>query len=496
MAGGIEEQERAAWRSLAESHGSGRAAWIVRQFTPITPPDKPSKPRPQDIVLTIASETPLTPRESAAATTFWKAMWLADGDAVKAAVALSAFENAPSDAPGVPIGAARAAEIAATYVPVGFSNPLPSGVTKAQLNVSVAFVVFPIVDTKQTAWSQAPKATILPDRFVFIGYEQENDPNPVIAVGNHIPSPLLTGPDPAAAEPDQIRHDANGNVIVPDELLWLSRFDQAVEVGMGFRINLTPTQASRGFKRVLVVGLRLNADEKQAQGDLETLFRHHAFSRTGLALLPQGTPTNNTEATNSGSGRLDDPDEAFDDLKSPLFTSQTDWLEKRDGQWVAEMLGVDADVFELAHQAGATDQRAARAMHAALWPATLGYWMESMMAPVFPADAVVRTREFFSRFVIAGGICPAIRIGSQPYGILPATPCRAWRGSTRAATIGCFRSFDACIPCCAPSMQTSAACCLASRSSGSNPAMRAHGSSTSSDCIQGRSSGRNATPRA
>src|SRR5207342_729980 len=132
-----------------------------------------------------------------------------------------------------------------------------------------------------------------------------------VALGNHIPSPLLIGPDPAAAEPDQIRHDANGNVIVPDELLWLSQFDRAVEVGMGFRINLTPTQASRGFKRVLVVGLRLTADEKQAKGDLETLLRHHAFSRTGLALVPQGTPTNNTEATNSGAGRLDDPDEAF-----------------------------------------------------------------------------------------------------------------------------------------------------------------------------------------
>ena len=421
MAGGIEEQERAAWRGLAESHGSGRAAWIVTQFTPITPPDKPSKPRPQDIVLTIATETPLTAAEATAAGAFWKAMWLADGDTTKAAAAMSAFENASSGAPGVPIGAARATEIAATYVPGNFSNPLPSGTSKTQLNVSVAFVVFPLVDMKRSAWSQAPKATILPDRFVFVGYEHENDPNLVVVLGNHVPSPLLTGPDPAAAEPDQIRHDTNGNVTVPDELLWLSNFDRAVDVGMGFRINLTATQASRGFKRVLVVGLRLTSDEKEAKAELETLLRHHANSHTGLALVAQGTPTNNTEATNSGSGRLDDPDQSFDELKGPLFTSQTDWLEKRDGQWVAEMLGVDTAIFERAHNANATDQRAARAMHAALWPATLGYWMESMLSPVFPADVVVRTREFFSRFVIAGGICPAIRIGAQPYGILPAT---------------------------------------------------------------------------
>ena len=35
--------------------------------------------------------------------------------------------------------------------------------------MSVAFVVFPTVETKQAAWSKAPKAIILPDRFVFDG---------------------------------------------------------------------------------------------------------------------------------------------------------------------------------------------------------------------------------------------------------------------------------------------------------------------------------------
>ena len=35
-AGGIEEQERGAWRSLVNSHGSGRAAWIISQFKPLS----------------------------------------------------------------------------------------------------------------------------------------------------------------------------------------------------------------------------------------------------------------------------------------------------------------------------------------------------------------------------------------------------------------------------------------------------------------------------
>ena len=73
--------------------------------------------------------------------------------------------------------------------------------------------------------------------------------------------------------------------------------------------------------------------------ELETLFQHHAFTRTGFSVLPQGTPTNNTEAVGSGYGRADDPDESFNDRKAPLFTPAADWLDKKDGQWLGEYLG-------------------------------------------------------------------------------------------------------------------------------------------------------------
>jgi hypothetical protein len=412
-AGGIEDQERAAWRTLALSHGSGRATWIVQQFQPVNLPAKPTKPRPQDVILTIATETPLVPAEEAATVVFWRDSWLADGDAARVALVQATFESA--------VGAARAAEIAGQYVPANFLEALPEGVTKPDVNLSVAFVVFASVETKQSAWSQAPKATILPDRFVFLGYENAGDTTPVVEIGRPVPSPLLTGPDPTAPEAEQLKHDAAGNLVVPDELKWISDFDRAVEVGMGMRINLSPTQARLGFARVIVIGLRLNADEQAAKTELETLFHHHAFSRTGLAILPQGTPTSNTEAAGSGFDRLDNPDESFEDKKQPLFTPQSGWLDKRDGQWIAEYLGIDPALFQTVHAAGASDQLTARAMNTALWPATLGYWMESMMAPVFPREAIERTREFFNRYVIGGGACPAIRIGYQPYGILPAT---------------------------------------------------------------------------
>jgi len=414
QAGGVEAQERGAWAGLVSKHGSGRAAWIVQAFRPLHLAAAPAKADAHDVILAIPTQAALPAAEETAITAFWRALWLADDDAVAADAARATLDAA--------VGAARAAALVAAYVPANFDAPLASGVAREDVAVTAALVVLPSVTTRQAAWSTAPKATILPDRFVFIGYPTVNDPNPVVRVGSPVPSPLPVGPDPAAAQADQMQHDADGNLVVPPELMWLSDFDRAVEVGMGLRVDLTPEQAQHGFERVLVVGLRLAAEEGAAQQELETLMRHHAFSGSGIAVVPQGTPTNNTEAAGAGHGRLDDPDASFDDLRAPRFTAQSAWLDKQDGQWLAEYLGIDPALFVHTHGAGSTDQRCSRAMNTALWPATLGYWMETMMSPMFGADTIERTRDFFNRYVVGPGACPAIRIGAQPYGILPATP--------------------------------------------------------------------------
>jgi hypothetical protein len=413
QAGGIEAQERAAWRALVSSHGSGRASWLVEQYQPANVTPKPTKPRAEDIILTVPTDAALTAAEASAAATFWRAVWLADGDAAATGTARAALEAA--------VGAARANEIVTDYQPVNLGARPASGVAKTQLNVSVAFVVFSAADlqTKPQAWARPPKLTILPDRFVFIGYHG-SDP-PVIALGSPVPATLMVGPDPAADATSQLKHDAQGNLVIPDELLWLSNFERAERDGMALRVPLTAAQARHGFDRVLVLGLRVNADTRAAQHEFEALLSHHAHSRTGLSVVPQGTPTNNTEAAASGYGRQDDPDQSFDDRKTPRFVASPDWLDKRDGQWLAEYLGVDPSLFQHVHHADMTDQLAARAMNTALWPATLGYWMETMMAPVFTTDAIDRTRRFFTQYVLGAGAVPAIRIGSQPYGILPAT---------------------------------------------------------------------------
>jgi hypothetical protein len=410
-AGGIEDQQRGAWRGLVSAQGSGRARWIVSQYQPVNIGAAPTKARPQDVILTIATQTPMAGADLAAATTYWQAVWLADRAATGVSAARAALDAA--------VGKARSAEIVRDYQPENLDATLAPGFTKAQVNVSVAVVVFPAVDTKESAWTQAPRVTCLPERFVFIGYRGENPP--VVVVGAPVPPTLVIGPDPSALEADQLKHDADGNLVLPADLSWIADFDRAVANGMGFRIPLTDAQARDGFDRVLVLGVRLGADAQASQKELETLFQHHASSRKGLAMVPQGTATNNVEGAPAGLARLDDADESFDASGAPLFAADANWLDKRDGQWLAEYLGLAPGIFWRTHGADTTDQATARAMNEALWPATLGYWMETMMAPVFGRDAVDETRAFFNRYVVGAGSVPAFRIGTQPYGVLPAS---------------------------------------------------------------------------
>jgi hypothetical protein len=419
--GNFEDQHRGAWRGLVSSHGSGRAAWIVEHYQPVNLGQKPTKALPTDIILTIATETPLSAAEQTATATYWQAVWLANGDRNRENAARLALNNS--------LGTDRATEIIQNYQPRNLEETPKSPLKKTEVTVSVAFVVFPrseTVTTKQQSWSQAPKVNVLPDRFVLIGYV--NNEQVLLEIANPIPSPLIVGPDPSAPAQDQLRPDS-GDLVIGEDMKWMVDFDRAIEVGMGFKVDLNNDLATRGFDRLLVLGLRLSADAQESKTLLETLLQHHHNSRSGFSLIPQGTPTNNTEKKGAGFSRSDDADRSFDEIfkakqgvnRDALFTETSDPLLKRDGQWLAESLGIDSDVLKNVRHSDGTDQSEAKAMNTALWPATIGYMMDSMMTPVFNKSTIESTRDFFNHFVSGRGLIPAVRIGSQPYGILPTT---------------------------------------------------------------------------
>jgi hypothetical protein len=413
-AGHRRDEQLAAWRDLVASTGPGRAAWLVANHEAVNPDDEPRKTRARQVVLVIASEDPLPPTDRAPARTYWTAICLAGGD--RAAVAAADAELIAA------VGAERA-EVISAGRPVGLDDPAP----ELAEDVIVAFLHLPRsadIETRPASWTRPARARLLPDQFVLLAYGPGREP--VIAqTGAAVPDSLVVSPDPSLPPNDQLRVE-DGELRVPDDLRWMVDFDRALEQGMAFRVPLT-NQIRDGVDRLVVIGLRTLSTPQDARTELETLITHHLHGSTGLRVVPAGTPTNNTAEAPSGYERQDPAEESFAaifDRKHPNVPIDQ-WHRKTADRWLAELLGVDPRLFFRVPGADATDQREARAMNTALWPATWGYHLQTSLHPVFAGaagDAIVDgVRDFFIRYVSGCGAVPTIQVGRQPYGILPTT---------------------------------------------------------------------------
>lgn len=415
-AGGIESADRAAWRDLVTAHGSGRAAYLVETYQPVNVATPPVKAAATDEILVVATQTALGAAEASALAGYWTAYWQAGSDAAGRTAAKAGLDTA--------VGLARADQLIADYPPFNLADTPAAPATRISIAVSTEYVVFPADPvTKQSSWSQAPAVRSFPERFVVIGYQSGQAT--MQAIGEMVTLPLYTGPDPSAdvtTDPTSGIHPDGDDLFVPGQLRWMVDFDAALAAGMALSIPLTAQQAAAGFDRLLVLGVQLADSAAGGGAALQALLEHHRSGRAGFAVVPQGTPAHNTTGTATGYTRFDDPDASFDDRQNmPLFTTTGDPLAKQDGQWLAEALDLDPAWLATVHASGGREQSRARAMQRAMWPATLGYWMDKLMAPVFSDETIEAVRSFVSGYVRGRGALPAVRIGGQPYGVLPTT---------------------------------------------------------------------------
>ena len=208
------------------------------------------------------------------------------------------------------------------------------------------------------------------------------------------------------------------------ETKWLFDFEEAIDKGMGFKVDLSPEIYNQGFDRLFVLGVKLANDEAAAKEALEELIKHHHYGSSGFSILPQGSPTNNTEEGSSSFSEQEDSDTNYQRYFSdPPSEENSSLFDKRDGQWLSELLGLDASeaTLNLTENYFHTDQCEALAMNTALWNCTIGYFMESLLTPVFTDEQQQVVRSFFLGSVSGRGKIPAIRIADQPYGILPTS---------------------------------------------------------------------------
>ncbi|MEW6734623.1 MAG: TM1812 family CRISPR-associated protein [Acidobacteriota bacterium] len=352
-------------------------------------------------------ETELTDEELELGKTFWQQSWRAASDLERKKRAWGQLAER--------FGARRAAWIARTLQPL---NPLDQPNTPLAETATLAKMPqFPQVSHRAESWARAARTMVLPDRWVALGYRGKT--RVFTAWGRTIPDSLPVGPDPQLLT----QSPTNDEPIVDQGMRWMVDFEEAVRVGMGLRVPLQPIEATQGLDRLIVLGVKASLNAVESAKRLEQLFEAHRYT-DGLDFIQQGTPTNNTEDLPAGyTSREPDQEIIYNmELVKPIIPLS----DNSDGSLCAKALGIDLAILARTKHTDSTTQLDARNMNTALWSATWGYFLSQMMAETFsPADISYGRRHFID-YVRAAGPLPALRIGRQPYGILPVTSLDRW----------------------------------------------------------------------
>ena len=363
----------------------------------------------------------LTTDERTWGSQYWLQDWLAGNDVAARGAAWRTLAGR--------FGAERAAWIARVLQPTNIQQrptaPAPIGTPPA---VAPAFPTLPPVGLGgESAWRHAPRARLLPDRWVAVVHYAGKVALSV--TGNPIPRLLSVGPDPNAAAPDA---DTEKAILAGDKLpldadmLWMVDFNEAELKGMALRITVPLDMVATRIDSLVVFGVASSLTAGDTASQLADLLDAHHYT-DGLEFLRFGTPTNNTDDRRSAFSR-----EGSDHARSFGNEVLVDPTHAPNALRVGTALGLPLDRIAptLGHvgQASLDHDRDLRSMNTALWQVGWGYFLTNMIGSqtgLSPAS-VAWARSHFLNFVRSGGPFPGLRCGSQPYGVLPVTSLDLW----------------------------------------------------------------------
>ncbi len=211
---------------------------------------------------------------------------------------------------------------------------------------------------------------------------------------------------------------------IDDGLAWMVDYDRALDAGMAITVPLSPAAAAQARDKIdliLVVGVRSGSAPLAVAEELARLLAVHAVS-TGLAFVPQGTPTNTTAATAAGTPPRG---AAVSDARGS--GSQAGVSDDDAAGRTAHVLGLP-NVDMLRAMPHGTDPHVlwARWMREATFQAGFGTLTGGLLdvagAPGVDPDVTHRLRTWVVDHISGGAPVATLRIGSQPYGILPVRP--------------------------------------------------------------------------
>lgn len=214
--------------------------------------------------------------------------------------------------------------------------------------------------------------------------------------------------------------------------LWMTNFDVAVDMGMATKAIKPP--AGERFRLIVIGDYADDSNGTWGHSDgtsgLRQLFEGHRYSK-GLAFVPCGTPTNNTQQSRSGysaDNKLGQYNNELEEFENGIWKAL---LEKDPNHPMAAkilgdaFLGLYDDLEVFRNVEGATDRAPSvvREMKVILWWAIVKPFLKDQLGLSDDLDknTIASIKNHYLEFLSPEGPLPAIRVGNQPYGILPVT---------------------------------------------------------------------------
>jgi hypothetical protein len=276
---------------------------------------------------------------------------------------------------------------------------------------------------KPQAYVRPPVASCLPDRWLVRAYAGAS------VAGEAWTSPvgvdLHLAPDPQAAGGEATA--PAGLPPVDPELRWLVDYASAVAAGMAVDVPLPP--ATTAVDRVVAVGVRASTSPADAADALSGLLTAHRYT-DGFGFLPTGSPTSSTPAAPSAYDRSADPDALWAQEFGPAPPDGTA------APMLVAALGLPEHALDGPDSTAAADDAHARAMQTALWAATWGYYLSDLIDDTALGSANLDAlRSHYLAHVRGRGTLPVVRLGRQPYGVLPLLALGGWQADGASASV-------------------------------------------------------------
>jgi hypothetical protein len=297
------------------------------------------------------------------------------------------------------------------------------------------------VSTSDEQKAFVPRLFLLPERFVFLVYKDGVLAYQLPGVDITGELTLLPAPVDASTEtgetPDEETPPEDG--LFDAQSKWVTDFAAAELAGLAIKIPLSAAHAADPaleFSQIVVVGLRSELESNEGS-PFAQFVRTHRYT-DGFEFLSYSTPTNSTEEQVSGhSESAEELLTSYDyEVLSPLSSLSG---ERRSATAFAELshavglfsgsvpeIAADPEEGRTAEEtvlarikgAGVSNEAPLPHMVDALWPSTGDYFYGTMLGYETGREMLGRHA---ARWLRPHGPLPTMRIGNQPYSVLPAT---------------------------------------------------------------------------